>query len=284
MSYTATQALIPQAFAAPRGVDNTQRNSIVRGVFVQNHEANYLTAIGMGCNTFEITAFSAVGLVTYETLLGQPLSVGMQFNVDGTSDNDGNYTVASIVSATQFYAAGVLSGTAETGKTAQGTGAIQFGSTGSVPQSCTVASVVATGSTIAFTYTTLVGPQFQAGQLVVVAGCSNAGNNGNFYIASATTSSATAGTFIVNAFGGASTDSGTASGSLAAGLPGVYDLAPTEVDFQASLNGVIYVWDPVHQTVRVFLAGTATDALDEAATAKAIALDTIQFTAVFPRI
>ena len=88
----------------------------------------------------------------------------------------------------------------------------------------------------------------------------------------------------MNAFGGASTDSGTASGSLAAGLPGLYNNSPIEVDFQSSLNGVIYVWDPVHQTVRVFLAGTATDALDEAATAKAIALDTIQFTAVFPRI
>ena len=298
MSYTATKYLGVKPFPFPRGNDITQRMAIIRGQLVDCDTATEYTPGGIGSSSFEVTAFSAVGLVTYSALLGAPLVNGQRVVIYATASNlnDGTYIVSQLTpsssSAGTFVAIPIpgnaLNGTAQTTQTAQGVGQIQWGAKVQEPQTFTVTAVSVSGGVMTCSYTTLTGPQLTPGDPVLLAGMSNAGNNGAFSLTGVFPTSgtnATAGKFTVNNPGGVTTDSGTGTGKFQAGSD---NASAGEVPVQVQIftsKGWIYVWDATNYTVRIFNTGTSANTiLNEAAVGATVAFDpTITFEAIFAR-
>ena len=98
MSYTATKYFSPRAFPFPAGIDNTQHLVHVSGNMVDCDTATEYTTGGVGSTSFEVTAFSAVGLVTFSAMKGVPLVNGQLVVVynTGSNTNDGTYTVSGL--------------------------------------------------------------------------------------------------------------------------------------------------------------------------------------------
>jgi hypothetical protein len=296
MAYTATKTLNPALFAFPSGVDNTEHTVILRGTLVENDTATEYVPGGVGSTAFQVTAFSAVGLVTYSSFKGVPLVNGQLVVIYNTASNtnDGTFTVSNVVasstSAGTFTAVPLtgktLSGTGQTGQTAQGVGQLHFGVQALIPQTFTVTAVSNTGGQVTYTYTTLVGPQLQASQSVTIAGCTNAANNGTFTINSITQTSSTAGSFIVTNSAGVTTDSGTGSGNFQAGLQTFARNGVPVVQMTFfSIKGYTYVWNTTNSTVQIFLTGTSSGAVqNEAGLGATVAFDgTIRFEAIYVR-
>jgi len=296
MAYTATKTLNLALFQFPQGVDNTEHTVILRGNVVENDTATEYVPGGVGSTSFQVTAFSAVGLVTYSSLKGIQLVNGQTVVIYNTASNtnDGTFTVSNVVasstSAGTFTAVPLvgktLSGTGQTGQTAQGVGQLHFGVQALIPQTFTVTAVSNTGGQVTYTYTTLVGPQLQASQFVTIAGCTNAANNGTFSINSITQTSSTAGSFIVTNSAGVTTDSGTGSGNFQAGLQTFArnGLPVVQMTF-FSIKGYTYVWNPTNSTVQIFLTGTSSGSVqNEAGLGPTVAFDnTIRFEAIYIR-
>jgi hypothetical protein len=294
MSYTATKFLCPRIFPYPAGLDNTQHLAHIRGWLVENDTATEYSPGGIGSTSFEVTAFSAVGLVTYSGLKGMPLVNGQKVVIYGTATNtnDGTYIVSQLTpssaSAGTFVALPgptAIAGSAQTVQTAEGVGQIQWGEQVLLSQTFTATAVSVSGGVMTVTYTTLTGPQLTPGDSVLLAGMSNAGNNGSFSLVSVTPTSSTGGSFTVQNVNGVTTDSGTGTGNFQAGIS-AYDsaLAPIQVKIFTS-KGYIYVWDMTNQTIRVFLTGTgANDILNEAAVGATVTFDgTLTFEAILVR-
>ena len=295
MAYTFTKYVGVRPFPLPRGNDNTQRTNILRGQLVDCDTATEYTPGGIGSSSFEVTAFSAVGLVTYSNLKGAPLVNGQRVVIFNTAsnDNDGTYIVSQLTpasgSAGTFVAVPLpglaLSGTAQSAQTAEGVGQIQFGARVLEAQTFVVTAVTWAGGVMTCTYTTLTGPQLTPGDGVLLAGMTNPGNNGSFSLATVTPTSDTAGSFTVANPGGVGTDAGTGTGNFQAGS----EVAsagenPVQVTIFSS-KGYVYVWDNVNYTIRVFLTGSASgDPQNEAALGATVAFDpTITFEAIFVR-
>jgi hypothetical protein len=291
MAYTATTYLSPVAFEYPLGNDITLRNQFIRGNLVMNNTSEYSIG-GIGSTSFEVTAFSSVGLVTYSSLVGAPLYNGQLVTVYNTSSNtnDGTYTVSALTTSSStagtFVAVGTIAGSSQTTQTAEGVGQLQFSNRNTLTQTFTVSAVTATTTQVTYTYTTLVGSQLVPGQSVVIAGCTNAGNNGSFVVVSATPTSITAGAFVVSSTTGVTTDSGTGTGSVKVGIDAIDSTQnPLQVlAWSTYVKGYIYTYNPAKGTIQVYLTGASSgSALSEAALGATIAYDTIQFEAVFPR-
>lgn len=290
MSYTATKYLSPRAFAYPRGVDQTQRNTTLRGYMIENDTSTEYSVGGIGSSSFEVTAFSNVGLVTYSSLKGLPLINGQRVVVYNTSSNtnDGTYIVSQLTSTT-FVAVPIpgktLAGSSQTTQTAEGVGQIQFGNRQPIAQTFTVSAVTVSGGLMTCTYTTLTGPQLFPGDSVTLAGMTNAGNKGTFSLVGVFPTSSTAGSFTVNNPNGVSTDSGTGTGSFNAGSDNESaGEVPTQVII-FSPAGWDYVWDINNYTIRIFVTGASASAVfSEAAVGATVAFDgNITFEAIFPR-
>jgi len=297
MSYTATKYLSVIPYVYPRGTDNTQRMTVIHGTLAENDTATEYSVGGIGSTSFEVTAFSSVGLVTYSALVGAPLVNGQRVVVYNTASNtnDGTYIVSALTTtsatAGTFVAVPLpgnsLAGSSQTSQTAEGVGQIQWGARDPISQTFTATAVAVSGSNMTVTYTTLVGPQLQANpsQSITLAGMTNAGNNGTFTINSIKQTSSTAGSFIVTNTAAVATDSGTGTATLivgsndhsAAGVPVWVEVT--------SVKGYVYRWDPTNYTIRIFLTGTsANTVLNEAALAASVAFDGgITFRAEFVR-
>ena len=295
MSYTATKYLGVKPFPFPRGNDNTQRMAVIRGQLVDCDTATLYTTGGIGSSSFEVTAFSAVGLVTYALLKGAPLVNGQRvvlFNF-ASNTNDGTYIVSQLTpsssSAGTFVAIPIpgktLAGSAQTTQTAEGVGQIQWGAKVQEAQTFTVTAVSVSGGVMTCTYTTLTGPQLTPGDPVLLAGMSNAGNNGGFTLGNVFPTSATGGSFTVINPNGVTTDSGTGTGQFQAGSD---NASAGEVPVQVQIftsNGWIYEWDATNYTIRIYTTGASSGAVfAEAALGASVAFDpTITFEAVFAR-
>jgi hypothetical protein len=283
MAYTVSNYLSPVPFGYPRGLDNTQQNQIVRGLLVQSQVPGYMVG-GIGSTIFEVTDVTALGVCTYSNLLGLQLVNGQLVTLLAatTSGNNGVKTISAVTPSS--LTAGTFkitpnAATHDASQTINGVGALRFGVIGQNAQTFTVASVVATSTTVAYTYTTLTGPQVQPGQQVLIAGCSHAGNNGLFEVQSVVQTSITAGTITCFNSGGTSSDSGTGTGSLKVGLIAVQSATPTEVLAFSQYSGAYdYKWNPVAQTLRI-----ATASSELATSASTWAYDLVQFVATFPR-
>jgi hypothetical protein len=278
------------------GQDNTQKMVILRGNFVENDTSTQYSVGGIGSTSFEVTAFSAVGLVTYTALKGQQLVNGQRVVIYNTSSNtnDGTYVVSVLtpntstpLTAGTFVAVpiglNVLAGSAQTTQTAEGVGQIQFGNKSGISQTFTATAVTVSGGISTITYTTLVGPQLWPGQSVLIAGMTNTGNNGTFSIVQSAPTSSTAGSFTVTNSSGVATDSGTGTGSF---IPGsdVATLVPVQVNIFTS-KGWSYLWDSTNYTIRIFTTGTSSGSIaNEAALGASVAYDgTITYEAIFVR-
>jgi len=298
MSYTATKYLVPKAFPFPAGFDNSQKLIWLRGNLIENDTSTMYCPGGIGSTSFEVTAFSATGLVTYSALVGMPLYNGQIVVVYNTASNtnDGTYIVSALTLSTSTPAtAGTfiavplpgksLAASAQTSQTAEGVGQIQWGQRSYIPQTFTVTAVAFSGGVSTLTYTTLVGPQIRPEELVVIAGMTNAGNNGTFSVVTATATSSTAGSFTINNASGVATDSGTGTGNLESGI-GAYNSssAPVQVNIFTS-KGWQYVWNATNQTVQIFTTGSASGNIFlEAALGASVAFDnTITFETVLIR-
>jgi hypothetical protein len=295
MAYTATKTFQPRPFGYPAGQDNTQKMAWLRGTLVENDTATEYTPGGIGSSAFEVTAFSAIGLVTYSSLTGLPLQNGQLVVIYNTSSNtnDGTYIVsqlaASSTTAGTFVAVPLpgktLAGSAQTSQTAEGVGQIQFGVRQIINQTFTVTAVSVTGGVMTVTYTTLVGPQLTPGDPVTLAGMSNAGNDGTFGLVTVTPTSSTAGSFTVNNPSGVTTDSGTGTGQFKAGSD-FYDTlyAPVQVTINNS-KGYIYKWNSTNQTIQIFMTGASSGSvLTEATLGATVAFDgTATFETIFQR-
>jgi hypothetical protein len=295
MAYTATKYLSPRAYPFPRGFDNTQKCVFIRGILVENDTSTEYTPGGIGSTAFEVTAFSAVGLVTYSALVGVPLVNGQKVVIYNTASNtnDGTYIVSALSATTTtsgtFTAVPLpgktLSGTGQTAQTAEGVGQIQFGERIGIAQTFTATAVTVSGGVMTVTYTTLVGPQLQPGDSIVLAGMTNTANNGPFSLVTVTPTSSTAGSFTVNNASAVATDTGTGTGTFKAGIDAYDSLyAPVQVIIFSN-KGWVYVWNYVNQTIQIFTTGTASgDVLNEAALGASVAFDgTIAFEAVVIR-
>lgn len=301
MAYTATKYLSVVLNPYPRGNDNTQRMEYMWGSFVENDTSTNYAVGGIGSTSFQVTAFSAVGLVTYSTLVGVPLVNGQRVVISNTASNtnDGTYIVSAITTTSStagtFIAVALpgksLAGSAQTSQTAEGVGQIQFGTRVGISQTFTATAVTVSGTTMTVTYTTLVGPQLQPGQNVVITGMTNAGNNGTFNLNLVTQTSSTAGSFTTTNAAAVASDSGTGTGTLTVGanVPSAANelsaaWAPVEVDIY-TVKGFLYQWDPVNYTVRIFLTGTSANTVfNEAALGATVSFDgNISFKVVFPR-
>ena len=296
MAYTATKTVQPKAFQYPLGNDNDQRCVTMRGNLFENDTATEYSIGGFGSTSFEVTAFSAVGLVTYSSLTGVPLVNGQLVVIYNTSSNtnDGTFTVSNISasssSAGTFTAVPLpgktLSGTAQTTQTAEGVGQVHFGVIATIAQTFTVASVTFSGGVTTYTYTTLVGPQLFPTQSVIIAGMTNAANNGTFTVSTATPTSSTAGSFTVLNPSGVATDSGTGTGQFPAGNTSYsrQGVSPIQVTFFTS-KGYSYQWNRTNNTIQVFLTGASSGAVQsEAALGATLTFDnTITFEAIFLR-
>lgn len=275
MAYTATKYLSPAGFSFPKGQDDTQRMVVFRGSLVENDTAGNYSTGGVGSTAFQVTAFSAVGLVTYNSLVGAPLINGQRVVIFNTASNtnDGTFIVSQIIPSSAvagtFVALPIpgktLAGSAQTSQTAEGVGQIQWGTRVQINQTFTATAVSVTGGIATITYTTLVGPQLQPGQSVTFSGMTNAGNNGTFSVTGAFPTSSTGGTFTITNPSGVSTDSGTGTGIFMAGL-GNASANETPVQIKVDSNkGWIYKWDPINQTIRIFGGATSGAILAEAA-------------------
>lgn len=306
MSYTATKYLSPRPFAFPGGFENTQHLVTVRGKMIENDSSTMYTPGGIGSTSFQVTAFSAVGLVTYSTLVGLPLINGQKVVVNNTASNtnDGTYIVSAL--ATSSSTAGTfialpgptaIAGSAQTSQTAEGVGQIQFGQKALIAQTFTASAVTVSGGIMTVTYTTLVGPQLTPPDSVVLTGMTNAGNNGTFSLATVTPTSSTGGSFTVANANAVASDSGTGTGNFNAGLD-VYNssYAPVQVDLYSSTilgsggantgtTAYSYQWDAINQTVRIIVTGASSGAaLSEAALGAHTAFDnSITFEALLVR-
>ena len=263
MAYTATKFLSPRALAFPGGFDNTQKLVTVRGTMVENDTATFYSTGGVGSSSFQVTAFSAVGLVTYNTFVGMPLYNGQLVVVFGTTHNDGTYTVANVAATTTVagtftavpLAGNTLNGTGDTAQTAEGVGQVQWGVRQFLPQTFTAATVTVSGGIMTVTYTTLTGPQLQPGDNVTLVGMTNAGNNGTFSLNTVTPTSSTAGSFTVTNANAVASDNGTGTGKFKSGIEAVYTAdPPIEVQFFSN-KGYNYCWNYVNQTVQIFVNG-----------------------------
>jgi hypothetical protein len=294
MAYTATKYFNPRAFSFPSGVDNSQHLVAIRGNLVDCDTATEYSVGGIGSTSFEVTAFSAVGLVTYTALVGVPLVNGQKvvlYNF-ASNTNDGTYIVSAVTpsstSAGTFVALPgptAIAGSAQTTQTAEGVGQLQFGIRAFLAQTFTATAVTQSGGINTVTYTTLTGPQLWPGDKVTLAAMTNAGNNGTFSLNTVTPTSATGGSFTVTNASGVTTDSGTGKGSFEAGISAYNSMSPpVQVEFFTAL-GYVYRWDPVNYTIRVFLTGANSGAiLSEAALAASVLLDTTaRFEALFVR-
>jgi hypothetical protein len=295
MAYTATKYLSPRAFSFPAGFDNTQKNVYVRGTLVENDTSTEYSTGGIGSSSFQVTAFSAVGLVTYNSLVGLPLVNGQTVVIFNTSSNtnDGTFTVSQITPSSAvagtFVAIPVppnaLSGSAQTTQTAEGVGQIYFGERVIISQTFTATAVTVSSGVMTVTYTTLVGPQLTPGDKALLAGMTNAGNNGTFSLVTVTPTSSTGGSFTVLNTSAVASDSGTGTGSFRSGID-AYDssYAPIQVQIFSS-KGYIYKWNRTNQTVQIFMTGASSGAvLAEAALGASVAFDgTITFEAVLQR-
>ena len=272
MAYTATTYLSFKPFLYPRGHDMTQRNFLETGWLAMNDAAEY-TPGGIGSTSFQVTAFSAVGLVTYNTLVGSPLVNGQRvvlYNF-ASNTNDGTYIVSTL--ATTSATAGTfvavpltgkaLAASAQTAQTAEGVGQLQFGTRYPVAQTFTATAVAVSGNQMTVSYTTLVGPQLTPPDSVILAGMTNAGNNGTFSLQTVLPTSGTnqtAGKFIVTNAAAVATDSGTGTGNFIAGTEvAVGNEVPIIVDINTS-KGFVYLWDATNYTVRIFATGTSSGA------------------------
>ena len=236
-----------------------------------------------------MTAFSAVGLVTYSALKGVPLVNGQKVVVYNTASNtnDGTYIVSAVTSTTFVALPGptAIAGSAQTSQTAEGVGQIQFGVKAIIAQTFTATAVTVSGGIMTVTYTTLTGPQLTAPDQVTLSGMTNAGNNGTFSLATVTPTSATGGSFTINNASAVATDSGTGTGNFDAGISAYNSMsAPVQAQFFTA-KGYIYTWDPVNFTIRVFLTGASSGAiLSEAALGATLLFDsTARFEAMFVR-
>ena len=295
MSYTATKYFNPRAFAFPGGFDNTQHLVTVRGLMIDCDTATEYTPGGIGSTSFEVTAFSAVGLVTYSALKGMPLYNGQVVVIYNTSSNtnDGTYTVSALATTsttagtfTAVPAPTALSGTAQTSQTAEGVGQIQWTVRQYLAQTFTATAVAVSGGIMTVTYTTLTGPQLQPGDPVTLTGMTNAGNNGTFSLVTVTTTSSTGGSFTVINAAAVATDSGTGTGNFKAGIESAYNSlsAPIQVMFSTN-KGYVYYWNTQNQTIQIFLTGAGSgDILAEAALGATVLFDqTLTYAAVFIR-
>jgi hypothetical protein len=291
MAYTSTSTLAVIPFNYPRGVDNTQNCQYIRGNLVFSGGTGEYSVGGIGSTSFEVTDVTALGVVTYASLTGQPLHNGQTVVIVSTTTagNSGNKTISAVTpsSATAgTFQINTFGAVHDATQTAEGVGSLQFGTIAQLAQTYTVASVVASVGTTAYTYTTLTGPQVQAAQTVTIAGMTNPGNNGTFRVKSVATTSITAGTITAYNSAGVSTDSGTGVGVVKVGSESIEtSSAPTQVRIWSTTgSGYFYNWDSLNQTVQVLVTGTAaTDPDLEAAVANTIAFDNLQFEAVFPR-
>jgi hypothetical protein len=268
----------------------------IRGNLVDCDTATEYCPGGIGSSSFEVTAFSAVGLVTYSALKGDPLVNGQRVVVYNTASNtnDGTYIVSQLAtssaSAGTFVAVplpgNVLAGSAQTAQTAEGVGQLNFGNRNLQAQTFTVTAVTWSGGVMTCTYTTLTGPQLWGGDNVTLAGMTNAGNNGAFSLSAVYPTSSTAGSFTVNNPNGVATDSGTGTGYFQAGSENasVTNEAPVQVTIFTS-KGWIYDWDSTNYTIRVYTTGASSGAVfAEAALGAHVAFDpTTTFEAVFVR-
>jgi hypothetical protein len=295
MAFTATKFLSVRGFPYPLGQDSTQRSMIIRGSFVENDTSTEYSVGGIGSTSFEVTAFSSVGLVTYSSLKGAPLYNGQRVVVYNTSSNtnDGTYIVSAITATTTtsgtFIALAIpgktLAASSQTGQTAEGVGQIQFGIRYPLTQTFTATAVTVAGPIATITYTTLTGPQLWGGDIVVIAGMTNAGNNGTFTINAAYPTSSTAGSFTITNTTAVATDSGTGTGTFKAGVETSSAAeTPTQVNVFTS-KGWVYLWDNTNYTIRIFTTGTASgDILNEATLGASVAWDgTITFEAIFAK-
>lgn len=304
--YTATKYLCPVPFAFPGGFDNTQHLVTVRGRMIENDTSTMYTPGGIGSTSFEVTAFSAAGLVTYSSLVGVPLVNGQKVVVNNTASNtnDGTYIVSAITpssaTAGTFIALPgptAIAGSAQTSQTAEGVGQIQFGNRAIINQTFTATAVTVSGGIMTVTYTTLVGPQLVPGQPVVLTGMTNTGNNGTFTLSTVVPTSSTGGSFTIANASAVATDSGTGTGTFTSGID-VYNssFAPVQVLFSSSTilgsagantgtTAYNYEWDSINQTVRIIVTGASSGAaLAEAALGAHTAFDnSITFQAVLIR-
>jgi hypothetical protein len=296
MAYTATMYVSPFPNPYPRGADNTQRTSEFFGILAQNDTATQYSVGGVGSSAFEVTAFSAVGLVTYSALVGAPLVNGARVVVYNTASNtnDGTYIVSGLTTTSStagtFTAVPLpgnsLAGSAQTSQTAEGVQQILWGDRATVNQTLTLTAVTVSGSIATITYTTLVGPQLQPGQSIVVTGMTNAGNNGTFSINSTKPTSATGGSFLITNTSAVASDSGSATASVIVGIDNQTAAGvPVWVDIRSGQLGWIYQFDPVNYTMRIFATGSGSGAvLAEVALGPHAVFDNyIQFHARFVR-
>jgi len=295
MAYNATKYVLPKAFNFPKGYDNTQKTTTFRGQMFDCDTATEYCPGGIGSSSFEVTAFSAVGLVTYAALKGMQLVNGQKVVIYNTAsnDNDGTFIVSQLTpssaSAGTFVAiplpGNTLSGTAQTAQTAEGVGQLQFGQKQQVPQTFTATAVTFSGGVMTVTYTTLSGPQLRPGQPITLAGMTNPGNNGNFTPVTVTPTSSTAGSFTVNNPSAVTTDSGTGTGYFPTG-DDLSSAGETPIQVKAeSISGWEYRFDQTNQTLRIFATGSASgDAANEAALGATVTFDsTLFFEAIFAR-
>jgi hypothetical protein len=294
MAYTASKYFSIKPLPYPAGQDNAQRTSTLRGTLSdQSADAINYTVGGVGSSSFQITAFSAVGLVTYNSLIGLPLQNGQKIVAVGTTHNDGTYIVSKLTPATSVSGTFVavplpghsLDGTGDTAQTAEGVGGLQWGAKYSIPQTFTVTAVTVSAGVMTCTYTTLTGPQLSPRDPVTLAAFTNAGNDGSFTINTVVTTSATAGSFTVANLNAVASDSGTGTGFSMSGFSeNAADNSPVEVRL-TSTKGFVYIYDTTNNTIRIFATGTASgDALNEIATGANATFDnTVSFAAVFER-
>jgi hypothetical protein len=300
MAYTATKYFTPKPFLYPRGSDNTQRNQVIRGQLLDCSTPTEYSVGGIGSSAFEVTAFSAVGLVTFSALLGVPLVNGQKVVIYNTSSNtnDGTYFVSGLTytsaTAGTFTAVplpfNTLAGSAQTSQTAEGVGQMQWGARALQQTTLTLTGVTVSGTTATITYTTLSGPQLFPAEQIVITGMTNSGNNGTFTINAILVSTATTGSIQITNASAVASDSGSGTANL---LSGVDDSACIENPTPPviignsggiSLAGLMYVWDNTNQTVRIFGAsGSAGVATELALGAHAVLESALYFQAQFPR-
>ena len=281
MSYTGTKYLGVRPYPFPRGSDNTQRMAYIRGNLVDCDTATEYCPGGIGSSSFEVTAFSAVGLVTYSNLKGDPLVNGQRVVVYNTASNtnDGTYIVSVITpssaSAGTFVAIAIpgkaLSGSAQTTQTAEGVGQLNFGNRNLQAQTFTATAVTWSGGVMTVTHTTLTGHATLAGRqrndrrddqlrkqrhLLAHSGLSNFLYSRVIYGHQSQRRH--------NRFG-------NRNGKVSAGSENasVTNEVPVQVNI-FSAQGYIYRWDPVNYTIRIFLAGAGSGTIVSTSSAPTI--------------
>ena len=284
MAYTVSNYLSPVIFDYPGGTDNTQKTRVLRGLLVQSEVPGYMVG-GIGSTIFEVTDVTAAGVCTYTALKGLQLANGQLVTLlaASTAGNNGVKTISAVTPSSASAGTFTITPNGSTHDASQsinGVGELRFGVVGQNAQTFTVASVVAAATTVAYTYTTLTGPQVQPGQSVTIAGCTHAGNNGTFVVQSVVQTGITAGTITCVNSGGTTTDSGTGIGSLRVGISAIDTLVPpTQVLAFSQYSGVYdYKWNPVARTLRISTASS-----ELATSASTWAYDLVQFEATYPR-